>query len=144
MPPARHRKATPPPRPPVLHHTRRKRTTKNAQSKQRRTATDPASAPKKVVVRNGGESADAAQLSPAINPDQARQQRAAIHQLLAATDENLKRVTGRQLTPAEQSAVEQIRAYMRQAKAASDAGDTGRAHTLAYKARLLSNELPPK
>jgi hypothetical protein len=40
--------------------------------------------------------------------------------------------------------VEQIRAYVRQAKAACDAGDTGRAQTLAYKARLLSNELPPK
>lgn len=139
-----HEKATAPPKPPVLRHTRRKRSAKRAPANDQSAANNPNSEPKKVVVRNGGESDDSVQLSPAINPEQARQQRTATTQLLAATTENLKRVVGRQLTPVEQGTLEQIHAYMRQAKAASSAGDTGRAQTLAYKARLLSNELLPK
>jgi hypothetical protein len=64
--------------------------------------------------------------------------------LLATTDANLKSVAGRQLTPAQQSMVEQIHAYVAQSKAAADAGDLGRAHTLAFKAHLLSDELAKK
>jgi hypothetical protein len=54
---------------------------------------------------------------------------------------NLKQVAGRELTPAEQGMVDQIHTYLRQAKAAEQSGDVSRAHTLAYKAQLLSSEL---
>src|SRR5579885_3574463 len=81
------------------------------------------------------------QIAPAVTPDQASQQRDITSQLLIATDANLNRVTGRQLSQADRDTVDQIHTYMRQAKAASASGDTSRAQTLAQKARLLSEEL---
>ncbi|HUK46338.1 MAG TPA: hypothetical protein VLW06_02055 [Terriglobales bacterium] len=137
-------KASPPPKPPILRHTKRKPGAKKAQSNHRTASSKSGSEPKKVVVRNGGEKDESAQLEPAVNPDQARHQRATTERLLAETNAKLKQITARQLTRAEQSTVEEIRTYLRQAKAASAAGDTSRAQTLAYKASLLSNELPPK
>jgi hypothetical protein len=50
-------------------------------------------------------------------------------------------LASRQLSPAEQSTVDQIHSYMRQAKSAADSGDLARAHTLAFKAHLLSDDL---
>lgn len=97
-----------------------------------------------MVVRNGGASESAAQISPGVNDQQSQQQRNVTNQLLATTDANLKKVSGRQLTPAQQSMLDQVNTYVRQSKAASDAGDTSRAHTLAVKAQLLSNELARK
>ncbi len=98
----------------------------------------------KVVVRNGGAKGDAPQLSPGMSQEQALHQRENTAQLLATTDANLKKVAGRQLTPAQQSTLDQIHSYLRQAKAASDSGDVARAHTLAFKAHLLSDELAGK
>jgi len=65
-------------------------------------------------------------------------------QLLATTDSNLKKISDRQLSAAQQSTLDQIRTYVRQSRAASDAGDLPRAHTLANKAHLLSDELAGK
>jgi hypothetical protein len=98
----------------------------------------------KVIVRNGGATEGTPQLSPGISQEQAAHNRDNTEQLLATTDANLKSVAGRQLTPAQQSMVEQIHAYVTQSKAAADAGDLGRAHTLAFKAHLLSDELAKK
>ena len=98
----------------------------------------------KVVVRNGGAKGDSPQLSPGMSQEQALHQRENTAQLLATTDANLKRIAGRQLTPAQQSTLDQIHSYLRQAKAASDSGDVARAHTLAFKAHLLSDELAGK
>lgn len=98
----------------------------------------------KVVVRNGGAKEGSPQLAPGMSQEQALHNRENTSQLLATTDQNLKLVSGRQLTPAQQSMLEEIRAYMHQSKAASDAGDLNRAHTLAYKAHLLSDELAKK
>ncbi|SRR6266568_4738153 len=98
----------------------------------------------KVVVRNGGAKGDSPQLSPGMSQEQALHQRENTTQLLATTDTNLKRIAGRQLTPSQQSTLDQIHSYLRQAKAASDSGDVARAHTLAFKAHLLSDELAGK
>lgn len=98
----------------------------------------------KVVVRNGGASADPVEISPGVTKEQELQDRANVEQLLATTETNLKSVEGRQLTPAQQSTLDQIHAYVRQAKAASAAGDTTRARTLASKANLLAVELAKK
>ena len=95
----------------------------------------------KVVVRNGGLRESTTQISPGGNDQQAQSQRNVTSQLLATTDANLKKVSGQQLTAAQQSMLDQVNAYVRQSKAASDAGDIPRAHTLAVKAQLLSNEL---
>jgi outer membrane biosynthesis protein TonB len=116
-------------------HTRKKR---------KIVAKTPVTQSGKVVVRNGGSSTASAQLSPGISQEQARHQQENTDQLLATTDANLKRVAGRQLTSAQQSMFDQIHTYMRQSKAAAEAGDVGRAHTLAYKAHLLSDDLARK
>ncbi|SRR5581483_1091335 len=125
-------------KPRVVHRTKRK----PAAKKPKTTAPDTADpSPKKIVVKNGGEKDQSPQIAPAVTPDQASQQRDITSQLLIATDANLNRVTGRQLSQADRDTVDQIHTYMRQAKAASASGDTSRAQTLAQKARLLSEEL---
>jgi hypothetical protein len=133
-----------PPKPPVLRHRKRKRVGKTGSPHKKTPAHKSSSESSKVVVRNGGANEGVAQLTPATSPVQAQQQRASTAWLLAATDANLKRVAGRQLTPAQQSMIEEIHTYMRQAKAAAASADTNRAQTLAYKARLLSDELARK
>lgn len=100
-----------------------------------------AAAHKKVVVRNGGAKDESAQLAPGMTAEQEQRNRDATTHLLDATDANLKSIAGRQLAPAQKSQVDEIRTYMKQSKEASDSGDLARAHTLAYKARLLSDEL---
>ncbi|MCU1298701.1 MAG: hypothetical protein JWO91_2979, partial [Acidobacteriaceae bacterium] len=57
-----------------------------------------------------------------------------------ATDAKLKEASARQLSPAQQDTMGQIRSYIQQAKAARSAGDLERAHNLALKAHLLSDE----
>ena len=95
----------------------------------------------KVVVRNGGAKEESAQLAPGMTTEEERRNRETTNRLLATTDANLKSIAGRQLTPAQQGLLEQIHTYMKQSKDASDSGDLARAHTLAYKAHLLSDEL---
>lgn len=140
-----------PPKPPVLRHKKRTTASKKktssgtAQKAEAGSGTQhPETEPSKVVVRNGGVKDESAQLAPAVTPAQAQHERISTAQLLALTDANLKKVTIRQLTSAEQGTLGEIRTYVRQAKAASAAGDTNRAQTLAYKARLLSDELARK
>jgi outer membrane biosynthesis protein TonB len=102
---------------------------------------DPGSQSGKVVVRNGGTTDGLIQLSPGGSQEQEAHNRENTAQLLATTDENLKRISSRQLTPSEQGTLAQIQSYIRQARSASDAGDLSRAHTLAFKAHLLSDDL---
>ena len=98
----------------------------------------------KVVVRNGSVKDDSAELAPAMSKEQALHSRASTAELLASTDRNLKSVTGRQLSAAQENMLEEIQTYVRQSKGATDDGDLTRAHTLAYKAQLLSGELAKK
>ena len=97
-----------------------------------------------MVVRNGGTHDDTVQLAPALTPEQEQHNRENTSQLLSTTDANLKNLSGRQLTPSQQGTLDQIHSYMRQSKVAYDSGDLVRAHTLAYKAHLLSDELVKK
>jgi hypothetical protein len=89
-------------------------------------------------VRNGGTSEPAVQLSGGAAP---AQERSTTDQLLGSTEENLKKIAGRPLTPAQQDMVSQIRMYMDQSKEAVTAGDADRGSLLAQKAQLLSDEL---
>ncbi len=95
----------------------------------------------KKVVRNGGTVDPVVQLAPTISAEQASSQRQSTTQLLAATDDNLKQIASRQLNPTQEDSVSQIRKYMEQAKTAEAAGDVERAHNLASKALLLSDDL---
>ncbi len=62
-------------------------------------------------------------------------------QLRLATEENLKKIEGRQLSPSQQEMKNQINQFMEQSKTAAVAGDLDGAHNLALKAHLLSDEL---
>jgi len=97
--------------------------------------------PKKVVVRNGGTSDPTDQLSPGLTEQQASSQRQTIDLLLVDTAANLKKLSGRQTSSSQDDMMGQVRQYVQQAKAAADSGDIERAHNLAVKAHLLSEEL---
>jgi hypothetical protein len=98
-------------------------------------------APEKKVVRNGGTADPVVQLAPGMSDEQASSQRQSTSQLLAATDANLKQISSRQLNSTQQDSISQIKKYMEQAKAAEKAGDVQRAHNLASKAVMLSDDL---
>jgi hypothetical protein len=96
--------------------------------------------PPKKVVRNGGSDEPAVQLTGGTTAEPALHQRST-DQLMAATDGNLKKIEGRQLNPGQQEMVSQIKQFRKQSKTAAAAGDLDRAHNLALKAQLLSDEL---
>ena len=73
--------------------------------------------------------------------EEASHQRSTTDQLTTATQENLKKIAERQLTPSQQEIVSQIKQFMGQSKAAVAAGDLERGRNLAMKAHLLSDEL---
>lgn len=96
--------------------------------------------PPKIVVRQGGTSEPAIQLGGGAAGGQASQEKATATQMLGTTEENLKKIAGRQLSATDQDLVTQIRQYMDQSKAAVTA-DPERARTLAWKAQTLSEDL---
>ena len=98
-------------------------------------------APPKTVVRQGGIAEQSIQLaggSPGGDPTKKRE---STDQMLKATEENLKKVAGIQLSAAQQNSVSQIRQFVDQSKSALKAADYERAHTLAWKAKVLSDDL---
>ncbi len=99
----------------------------------------PCSPPKKVV-RNGGSEEPTIQLIGGSPAQEASKQRST-EQLTAATQENLKKIAERQLSPSRQEMVNQVKQFMDQSKIAVAAGDLERGHNLAQKAHLLSEEL---
>jgi hypothetical protein len=92
-------------------------------------------------VRQGGASEPSVQLAGGTPGDQTSHERDTANQMLGATQANLKKIAGRQLTPNQQDMVNQIHQFIDQSKTAVDAGDLERARTLAWKAQLLSEEL---
>ena len=97
--------------------------------------------PSKVIVRQGGTSDPGVALAGGTTGNQASPQRDAANQMLGSTEENLKKIAGRQLSSDQQDMVNQIRQFMEQSKAAVGDGDIERARTLAWKAEVLSEEL---
>jgi hypothetical protein len=97
--------------------------------------------PQRTVVRQGGTSEPSIQLYGSTSGEQANRERSSTDQLLASTEQNLKRIAGGALTQNQQAIVNQIHLFMQQSKAAVAAGDVERAHNLAVKASLLSDEL---
>ncbi len=80
------------------------------------------------------------QLTGGATPEQAAQQHSA-EELQSATQENLKKIAGRELTASQQETVGQINQFLEQSKAAISEGDLERGRNLALKAQLLSEEL---
>ena len=94
----------------------------------------------KTVVRNGSTADPTEDLSPVPSP-QASHLSDSTKQLLASSDANLKKISGRQLNESQQDTARQVKSYMEQANAAEKDGDVQRAYNLAVKANLLSAEL---
>ena len=97
--------------------------------------------PPKTIVRQGGTSEPSIQLAGAPPNNQAAQQRNVVNQLLGVTENNLKKVNGKQLNSTQQDTLSQARAFVRQSRAAIADGDLDRARTLAWKAETLSEDL---
>lgn len=97
--------------------------------------------PKKIVIPQGSAPDPKAEISPRIPPAQATHEILSTNQLLSATDDNLKKISGRSLNSSQQEMLTQVLSYVQQAKSAEAAGDLQRSQNLAFKAHLLSDEL---
>jgi hypothetical protein len=64
-----------------------------------------------------------------------------VNQLLGVTENNLKKVAGKQLNSTQQDTLSQARAFVQQSRNAIADGDLDRARTLAWKAETLSEDL---
>lgn len=96
---------------------------------------------KKTIVPQGGITEQSIQLAGGSSDGDAKQKQQSTDQMLKETEENLKKVPGTQLSSDQQSSVSQIREFERQSKDALKAADYERAHTLAWKAKVLSDDL---
>jgi hypothetical protein len=94
--------------------------------------------PEKVVVPQGGTADPSIKLA---GGGQTTEKREAANDLLGKTEENLKKISGQQLSTAQQETVTQIHQFVDQSKSALAAGDVERAQTLAWKAQVLSDDL---
>jgi hypothetical protein len=95
--------------------------------------------PDKDDKKDAPTSASGGQISPGPTGDAARSQ-ASTEQLLQGAEDNLNGIK-RQLSKDEEAMRAQIREFITQSKKATTENDLARAHTLAVKARLLSDEL---
>jgi hypothetical protein len=105
----------------------------------------PRKPPKKTVVEDEAPQpaptpAPQGQLSASISHDDALHQKVDTTQLIDATESSLRSIN-RQLNNNEQAMVQHIRSYIKDSQAAIANGDYERAHGLAVKAHLLSDEL---
>lgn len=80
------------------------------------------------------------QISPGPTPANAGTNQTSTDQLLQGAEANLNGIT-RTLSKDEEAMRAQIREFIKQSRTATTENDPARAHTLAVKARLLSDEL---
>jgi len=80
------------------------------------------------------------QISPGPTPANGGNSQASTDQLLQGAEANLNGIT-RTLSKDEEAMRAQIREFIKQSRTATTENDPARAHTLAVKARLLSDEL---
>jgi hypothetical protein len=99
--------------------------------------------PRKVVIHHGGTSDPVSEIVPGITLEEAHRQRESAEQLLTASDTSLQQLAAHKLNAKQEETVIQIRQYMGAARNAlkGNNSDTQRAHTLALKAYLLSDDI---
>lgn len=102
-------------------------------------ASKPCPPPKKVV-RNGSSEEPKVELLGGTPAQKASTERST-EEITAATEENLKKIAGLELSSNQQETVTQVRQFIEQSKKAVASGDPERGRNLALKARLLSDEL---
>jgi hypothetical protein len=98
--------------------------------------------PKKVIPAEKAEPTppSTGQISPGPTPADAAHSQTSTDQLLQGAEANVNGIT-RQLSKEEEGMRAQIREFIKQSRTATTENDLARAHTLAVKARLLSDEL---
>jgi hypothetical protein len=95
----------------------------------------------KLVIQEGSRPNSQGQLAAGVGlEDSSSHSKQTTEQLLQSTQANLNSIN-RPLSPEEQAMVAQIKDYMAQSRKATADADHVRAHNLALKARLLSDEL---
>ena len=99
--------------------------------------------PPRIVIQEGSSAAAQGDITTAIAHDESTHRRLTTAQLLQSTEDNLRSLK-RTLSADEQATVAQIHDYMDQARQATSQDDLVRAHNLALKAHLLSDELAKK
>jgi hypothetical protein len=99
--------------------------------------------PPRIVIQEGGAPASPGDITTPIAHDDATHRRLTTAQLQQSTEDNLRGLK-RVLSADEQATVAQVRDYMEQSRAAAAQDDLVRAHNLALKAHLLSDELAGK
>jgi len=101
----------------------------------------PDGGPRKIVIRRGSTPEATAQLAPGMSEQKANQQRQNTELLLTTTESSLQQLETRTLNARDQETMSQIRNYMAGSRSALKDNDPQRAHTLAFKAHLLADEL---
>lgn len=96
--------------------------------------------PPRIVIQEGGTPSNSGQISTPMGHDEAAHRRLSTAQLIESTETTLRGLN-RTLTADEQATVAQIKDYLEQSRAATVQQDVVRAHNLALKAHLLSDEL---
>jgi hypothetical protein len=95
--------------------------------------------PKKIIPAEPAPTPQEGQISPGPTPVGGNSQ-SSTDQLLQSAEANLNGIT-RALSKDEEAMRAQIREFIKQSRTATTENDPARAHTLAVKARLLSDEL---
>jgi hypothetical protein len=95
----------------------------------------------KVVIQEGGVNGNTGQVPNGAARDNSGSTDSSTQQLLESTENNLRTIAKRKLSQDEESTKTQILDYVKQSRDATKDGDNVRAHSLALKARLLSDEL---
>ncbi len=131
--------ATPAEQPKTAEKTKPKRTRNTASKKPGDKSEVAHNAPSKKIIP--AEPAPTPQpISPGPTPVNGGNNQASTDQLLQGAEANLNGIT-RTLSKDEEAMRAQIREFIKQSRTATTENDPARAHTLAVKARLLSDEL---
>jgi hypothetical protein len=72
---------------------------------------------------------------------QAAHEREVTEDMIGTSETNLQKLSGRQMDENRQQTMEQVRVFLQQSRKAMQVGDLQRAHNLAFKAQLLSEDL---
>lgn len=132
-----------PPDKPTPKHPQKPRVVKKQAPEPDKTPVEIAKAspppePPRVVIQEGGPNTQSGQVGTSA-PGSDNQ--VTTQQLLESTEANVRTITKRQLSSNEQSTLAQINDYAKQSRQAMKDGDLVRAHNLALKAHLLSDDL---
>jgi outer membrane biosynthesis protein TonB len=141
QPPEAQPTATPAEQPKTAEKTKPKHTRHAAAKKPGEKPEVAHNNPRKIIPAEPAPTpAQTGQISPGPTPSDTAHSQTSTDQLLQGAEANLNGIT-RTLSKDEEAMRAQIREFIKQSRTATTENDPARAHTLAVKARLLSDEL---